>query len=235
MITVDDRELTQHPEIQVELTIPYTVQRLEAGDYAFLDRNNDPLGIERSEIGNLVQKLRSGELEEQMYKCQDSYASVILLKEGVYDGVSGLLATYTNSNRGYFRIHVFPRTYYETIKAVEIRLSEMGIEVIDSPNFSCSMSIIRLIYNQRTKPEEEHTLFKRTRAVSIPVKLTSNPAVPRLMALANRMPEKVAIRLIHKYDNIWGILNAPDNELLETEGMGKGLLKKLKEGVGKPE
>ncbi len=215
------------------MEIPNTVHRLDAADYAFLDHSNEPTGIERSEIGNLVQKIRSGELEDQMYKCQDNYTSVILLIEGVYDKVDGLLAVHKESNRGYFRTHIYPHTRYDYIKAVEVRLSEMGVELIYSPTFQCSMTTIRTIYNQRTKPEGEHTLFKRTRAVKMPVKLTSNPSVPKLMALANRLGEKVAIRLINKYGSIWAILNTPDEELLETEGMGKGLLRKLKEGVGK--
>jgi len=53
------------------------------------------------------------------------------------------------------------------------------------------------------------------------------------MTLANRMPEKVAIRLVNKYDTIWNILHTDDSELLQVEGFGKGLLDKLKKGVGK--
>ncbi len=238
MITADDREAKEAGEhhgvsLSTALGIPCVIQRLEAADYAFLDRDNAPLGIERSEIGNLIQKLRSGELEEQMYKCQDNYASVILLIEGVYDQIDKLLAVYKNGNRGYFRTHVYPHTQFDYVMALIVRLSEMGVEVIPSPNFHCSMTIIRVIYNQRTKPEEQHTLFKRTRAVNIPVKLTANPSVPKLMALCPRLGEKVAIKLINKYDSIWTILNTDDTELLEIEGFGKGLLDKLKKGVGR--
>ena len=240
MIIVDDREAKEaeeHHDITISspgvLGTPCAVERLEAGDYAFLDRDNQPTGIERSEIGNLIQKLRSGELEEQMLKCQKNYASIILLIEGVYAQHGGLLAVHRKGNRGYFRTHIYPHTYYDTIKAIEVRLSEMGIEIIYSPNFECSMSVIRTIYNQRTKPEEEHTLFKKIRAIKIPMKLTSNPAVPKLMALCPRLPEKIAIRLINKHGSIWNILHVDDSELLEIEGFGKGLLDKLKREVGK--
>lgn len=232
MIVVDDRETTQHPEI-VELLPSVSITRLEAGDYAFLDRAHSPLGIERSEVNNLVQKLRSGELEEQLTKCQEAYSTVILLTEGVYDHVGELLATYSPGRNGYFRTHVYARTPYNIVPALLVRLSEMGVELIHSPNFECSMEIIKTIYNQRTKPEEEHTLFKKTRALKIPTKLTNNPAVSRLMALCPRLSEKVAIRLINKYGSIWNILNTGDTELLEEEGFGRGLLAKLKEGVGK--
>ena len=235
MLVVDDREVTQHPEIPNTLDVPnIQIRRLEAADYCFLDAHSEPLGIERCEIGNLVQKVRSGELEEQLYKCQDNYTSVILLTEGVYDQVEGLLAIHKGGNRGYFRVHVYPHTYYDYIMAVEIRLSEMGIELLHTPNFQCSMTTIKTIYNQRIKPEDEHTLFKRTRAINIPVKLTSNPSVPKLMALANHLGEKVAIRLINRYNTIWDIVHAPDEELLSIEGVGKGLLQNLKRGIGKP-
>ena len=241
MITIDRREVKEaeeHHGISLPdiLDIPCVVDTLEAGDFAFLGKNNEPTGIERSEVGNLIQKLRSGELEEQMYKCQTNYASVILLIEGIYDEIDGLLAVYKRSNRGYYRNYIYPHTRYVDIKALEIRLSEMGIEVIHSPNFQCSIDIIRVIYSQRTKPEEEHQLFKKIRVIKIPVKLTSNPAVPKLMSLAGgRLAEKAAIRLINKYSTIWELMHQPDDELLTVEGVGKGTIRKLRQGIGKPE
>ena len=235
MLVIDDREMTQHPEIPSLLSIPIRVIRLEAADYSFLNRNNEPVGIERCEVGNLMQKIRSGELEAQLVHCDENYSDVILLTEGVYDHVAGLLAHYKKTREGnaYYRNRVEPNFRYAEVKALEIRLSELGIEVMESPNFTCSMSLIETIYQQRTKPEEQHTLFKKVRAVKIPVKLTANPAVPKLMTLCPRLPEKVAIRLIHQYDSIWTILNTPDEMLLEVEGFGRGLLDKLKKGVGK--
>ena len=233
MITIDRREVTEHPDIPFLIEIPFTVNTLDAADYAFLDCNNEPVGIERSEIGNLLQKLRSGELESQMEKCRDNYSSVILLVEGVYDQVNNFLAVHKESNRGYFRTHIYPHTRYDYTMALLVRLSEMGIEIIHSPTFACSIIVVRTIYEQRTKAEEDHRLFKRVRQVRLPVKLSSNPAVPKLLALASRMPEKVAIRLINRYGGIWNILSTPDSELLGVEGMGKGLLEKLKKGVGK--
>jgi len=233
MIIIDRREIQEHQDIPELIELPFTMDTLEAGDYAFLDRDSVPVGIERCEVGNLVQKLRSGELEDQMVKCDSNYGSIILLIEGVYDQVSSFLAVHKESNRGYFRSHIYPQTRYDYAVASLIRLSEMGIEIIPSPNFACSMIVVRTIYQQRTKPEEEHSLFKRIRPIRIPVKLSSNPAVPRLMALCSRLGEKVAIRLINQYDSIWNILNTEDRELLEIEGMGRSLLNKLKKGVGK--
>lgn len=234
MLTIDDREIAEHPDIPYLIEVPFTVSRLDAADFAFLDYNNEPTGIERSEIGNLLQKLRSGELESQMLKCADNYSSVILLVEGVYDQVSGFLAVHKESSRGYFRTHIYPHTRYDYTMSLLVRLSEMGIEILSSPNFACSMLLIKAIYEQRTKPEEEHHLFKKIRQVRLPVKLSSNPAVPKLLALCNRLGEKVAIRLINRYNNIWGIIHAPDEELLGIEGMGRGLLQNLKKGLGKP-
>lgn len=233
MITIDRREIAEHQDIPELIELPFVVDTLDAGDYAFLDVHSEPVGIERCEIGNLLQKLRSGELESQMAKCDQAYNSIILLTEGVYDKVNGFLAVHGESTRGYFRKHIYPHTRYDFTMASLIRLSEMGIEIIPSPNFACSMVVVRTIYNQRTKPEEDHSLFKRIRPIRIPVKLSSNPAVPKLMTLCPRLPEKVAIRLINQYDSIWNILSTPDSALLGVEGMGKGLLDKLKRGVGK--
>lgn len=232
MIIVDDREATQHPEIS-ELLPDISIARMDAGDYAFLTYHHELQGIERCEIGNLVQKLRSGELESQLTKAQELYNRFILLYEGVYDDKDELLAIYELGSRGYFRKYVFPNTSYAYAIGSLASLSEMGLELIHTPNFLCTMIAIRTIYRQRTKPDGERTLFRKNKAITMPTKLTRNPAVPKLMTLCPRLPEKVAIRLINQYDSIWNILNTEEGELLQIDGFGRGLLNKLKEGVGK--
>lgn len=235
MITIDRREIQQHQDIPELIEIPFVVDTLEAADYAFLNYKNEPLGIERCEVGNLVQKLRSGELESQMLKCQANYSSIILLTEGVYDSVQGFLAVHGEGGRGYFRKHIYPHTRYDYTIASLIRLSDMGIEIIHSPNFECSMVVVRTIYNQRTKAEEEHKLFQRIRVPKFPVKISSNPSVPRLLGLCPRMGEKVAVRLINRYDSIWAIASTNEKELLEIEGFGKTLIKRFKDNLGVPD
>lgn len=153
----------------------------------------------------------------------------------MYDGEKELLTTYKKAARKaiYYQNHTYDRSRYDYVVAAEIRLSELGLEVIHSPNFKATMTVISTIFNQRTKPEEEHTLFKRTRALKMPVKLTKNPLVPKLMAVgAPGFPEKVAIRLTQKFGGLYGIMLANDEDILAVEGMGKGLLYKLKKGMG---
>jgi len=234
MLVVDDREVNEHPKILELLDLPdIKVIRLEAADYSFLDANDEPVGIERCDISNLAQKLRSGELESQLRQCDEMYSVIYLLTEGVYDHVSDLLAVYGESGRGYFRKFVYPNTRYDYIIGALIRLEAMGIRMIHTPTFACTMKAIKLIYDQNRKSEDEHTLFQRIRPIKIPVKLSANPAVPKLMALCPRLPEKTAIRLLHKYDNIWNILHANEGEILGIEGMGRGLLARLKREIGK--
>uniref|UniRef100_A0A6M3LF50 Putative nuclease n=1 Tax=viral metagenome TaxID=1070528 RepID=A0A6M3LF50_9ZZZZ len=233
VLTIDRREIQEHQDIPDLIELPFVVDTLIAADYAFLSHDGSPVGIERCEIGNLIGKLRSGELESQMAKCELAYSSIILLVEGVYDKVQGFLSVHGESGRGYFRKHIYPHTRYDYAIAEQVNLSGMGIELIHSPNFPCSMVVVRTIYNQRTKPEEERSLFRKIRPIRIPVKLSANPAVPMLMSLCPRLSEKTAIRLINQYDSIWNILNVSDDDLLQTEGFGKTLIRRLKEGVGK--
>ena len=234
-ITVDDREVTEHPDIPTMLKTPVVVQRLEAADYAFLDRNNQPIGIERCEIGNLMQKIRNGELESQLVKCDENYSTVILLTEGVFDSMSGLIAHYRKTRNGnaYYRNRIETSFRLAEVQSLLVRLSELGIENVWTPNFDCSMAMVDTIFKQRTKPEEDHTMFRKVRKVTIPTKLSANPAVPMLLGLCPRMPDKVAIELIYQYGSIWNILNQPDTALLAVKGMGKGLVEKLKKGIGK--
>jgi len=235
VMIVDDREMGEHPEIPGLISVPVTVTRLDAGDYAFVDVTGELLGIERCEIRNLIQKLKSGELEDQLVKCERYYKTIILLIEGVYDRIDEFLAIYKyNPDRQLFFLSMIdPRTRYGEIKGLEIRLMSLGIEVIETASFASSMRTLSILHEQRTKPEESHRLFKKAKTIHIPAKYTTNPAVPKLMSLADRLPEKVAIRLIDKYTTIWNVINAPDEELLQIDGLGKGLIKKFKEGIGK--
>jgi ERCC4-type nuclease len=232
MITVDRREVSQHPEIPELLPVSICIDTLEAGDFAFLDRDGQPLGIERCEIGNLIQKLRNGELEQQLAKCSELYVSTIVLVEGIWDSIGGFLAIYKQTDKSYYRVRIYPNTRYSPILAALIRLSELGAEVLQTPNFVCSMLAIGSLYQQRTKPEEQHTLFRKARTLRMPTKLTNNPAVSRLMALCPRMGERAAIRLISRFGSILAVLRADDKELLEVEGVGKGLVKNLREATG---
>jgi ERCC4-type nuclease len=232
-ITIDTREYQQHPETKDLLKGNTQILLLDAADYAFLDRNHEPVGVERCAIMNFVQKMRSGELEAQLTRCADQFSTVVLLIEGVWDmRAGGNLAVHKAHDRGYFCQQIYPSTRYDYALAFLIRVSELGIEVLQTPNLAASMVALETLYKQRTKPEELHTLFKHARALRIPTKTSSNPSVPRLMGLCPRMSEKASIKLLFKFGSIWNILNATDAELLEVEGIGKGMVKNLRECVG---
>jgi ERCC4-type nuclease len=235
VLTVDSREVMEHPEIPTSFKIPCKVERLGSADYAFLDREFLPTGIERCEIGNLMQKIRNGELESQLIRCSQDYSKVLLLTEGVYDEVGGLIAHYKKSREGnsYFRTRIEPSFHYKEVKALEIRLSELGIETLWSPNFDASIHLIECVYEQRTKPESAHRIFKNLRPVKIPAKLSSNPAVPKLLSLCPRLDEKVAIRLVNQFGSIWNIIHSSDDELLSIEGFGRTSLNNMNKVLGK--
>jgi len=235
LIVIDSREALEHPEISTLLKVPYRVERMDSSDYSFLDRANNPVGIERAEIADLIGKIRSGRLEAQLTRMDEAYSSVILMVEGVYDQMGGLLTHYKKSREGksYYRTRIESYTRYNDILACMVRLSELGIEILQTPNFEASMLLVETIYKNRTKPEEAHTMFRKIRKVVIPVKASSNPAVPMLLALCPRMTEKGAINLIYKYNTIWNVLNQTDKDLIEVEGFGKQGLNNLKRGIGK--
>lgn len=233
MLIIDDREVTQHPELTTELSIPVKVERRPAGDYIFMDNHQELEGIERCEIGNLMQKIRNGEIESQLTRCDQEFSKVILLIEGVYDHMGGFITHFKKNKEGtsYYRNRIEPQWKYVDLEAFIIRISELGFEVFQTPTFECSMRFLECLYNQRTKDEKTHTLFKKIRPIKIPVKLSSNPAVPKLLALCPRMQEKVAIRLINRFGSIMGILLASDKDLMEIDGLGKTGIDNLKKSV----
>ncbi len=236
MITADDREVTQHPDIPTYLP-GCNIQRLDAGDYAWLDCDSNPVGIERCEVGNLMQKLNSGELENQLRVAEELYDKFYLLVEGVWDEDDNQVQSYkhiTMKLKGHaIKAYVSTKRHgffqYDRLQAFLIRIEEMGIRLLPSPNFPCSMRIIRLLELKQSEPQEGHKLFTSTSAIRIPTKFTKNPAVPRLMSLCPRLPEKVAIQLINDYGSIIGILMAKD---IQVEGFGKTLQERLRQNVG---
>jgi ERCC4-type nuclease len=231
---IDTRELAEHPEIPIRLKTPIDrIELLNAGDYVFFAANNT-VCIERCHVMNLVQKLMSGELESQLIRCAEQYGQVILLTEGVYDHVDKYLAVskMTRSGEGYYRNHVYPSTRYKELANLHARLIQLGCGLINTANFECTLLTLESIYEEWTKSESAHSLFIKTHPFIIPSKLSSNPAVPRLMALVPRLSEKVAIRLINKYGTIWNLVRADTSDVLMVEGFGPVSLKKLKENIG---
>lgn len=232
MILVDDREYNEHPDLTELISIETRIERLNSADYAFMDINRETVGVERCEISNLIQKIKSGELEQQLSRCVEDYSRVILLVEGVFGSIGGFVASYKKTTNGFYRNHIFARTTYNSVMALLIRLSDLGIEILQTSDFDCSMYSLVQLYEQRNTPEEEHTFFRRIRQARIPTKLSNNPTVPRLLALCPRLPERTAVELVNKYGTIWNIVNTPEKELLKTEGLGKVLVRRLKGNIG---
>ncbi len=235
MLTIDRREDQQHPEFAnglVSAQIPIRVDTLDEADFAFLNLMREPIGIERMAISNYVQKLMDGELEAQLRRCADSYFTTYVLIEGVYTPSKGRLAIHRSTRRGFYPSKTYARISYGVVVSSLVRLESMGFKLIHSANPDATIYVIESIYNHHQKHEDDHTLFTKLRPPKIPVKLSANPAVPKLLALCPRLGEKAAIRLINQYGTIWEILHRPDKELLEIEGFGKVALARLKASVG---
>lgn len=241
MITVDDREVTEHPDIPTMLP-GCQVQRQET-DYMFLTVSSEVCGVERSEVGNLIQKIVSGELERQVRLASEVCNLFYLLPEGVWDEEAGKVISYRKKlvylpahNRreyAYILSHRYDSYQYDSLASLLIRLEQMGVRLLPaSPNFMCSIRIIRLLETKLTEPPEARTLFRKVQSVLLPTKLTKNPAVPRLIALCPRLSEKTAVMLINKYETILNIVNAPESDVLRVDGMGATLLRRLKDNIG---
>lgn len=236
MITVDTREYEQHEDIPTYLP-GCQILKLDAGDFAFNNYQSNPVGIERCEISNLMQKLNDGQLESQLRVAEELYSKFYLLTEGVWDEEDKAVQIYKKINmnlkghrvKAYISTKKYGFFQFDRLEAFLIRIEEMGVRLLMSPNFPTSMRIIRLLEIKNTEPEESHKLFTSISAVKIPTKLTKNPAVPRLMSLCPRLPEKVAIQLITDYGSIMGIIMANPTDV---DGFGKVFQERLRENVG---
>ncbi len=235
MLTIDRRENLKHPEFAKGLEsakIPVRVETLAEADFAFLNLSKEPIGIERMSVSNYVQKLMDGELEAQLRRCAESYFTTYVLIEGVYTPSKGRLVTHRSTRRGFYPTKTYDRISYNVVVSSLVRLASMGFVLLHTANPDATIYMVEAVYVHHHKREADHTLFAKLRPPKIPVKLSANPAVPKLLALCPRLNEKAAIRLINQYGTIWEILHRPDKELLEIEGFGKIALAKLKESIG---
>jgi len=234
MLLIDDREIVQHPELPGMFTVPTAVERLGAGDFCFLDRDRNLIGIERVTINNFFQTLHSGELEEKLNKCLDLYATTILLLQDIYFDEGNRITLYRRTEQGrFYCYHILPTATFNQLASALDRLGEYNIQLRTSHTLEESVKVIEAIYGQRKEPEEQHHLMKRP-PKPIPPRWTGRRDIALLTAMCPRMPVKVANALLEKYGTIWMVLNAPLEGLLEVRGMGQGLLRNLREGIGIP-
>ena len=209
------------------------ISQLDLGDYAFCGASGVTV-VERKEIGNLVSSLTSGELEEQLARYIGEYDKVVVLVEGMYGvGAEGQLESYRTYGTHLTTYHDWPDRKYRSIIAMLDALFDYGIETVYTKGHEETAEAVVALYDRAQKPPEAHKFLRRYIRRKPSVYVVGEPGVKKLLDLWDGLPEVAARKLVEKYGSVWAILQLGKEELMETDGVGPGRVKKLDEVLGR--
>ena len=244
MLYVDDREPrpnAKYPDRQdmVELLtkqeVPARITHLEVGDYQFYDRDGGLILVSRKG-SDLLQSVFEGHFQDELNRCCNlvkSYGDgrVFALFEGPWECVKDGVVWCQSDGWALTQAARPHATQHNTILGIELSLQLDGIMVMHTNSIYETSVALATLY----KRSQEGWPSTMTKGRKLPPLLrTRDVRVARLMALVDRLPEKVALQLLQKWDNIGAILEmsvVDPSPLLSVKGFGPTLLQNLREAV----
>jgi len=184
------------------------VTELETGDYMFFASGDLSVVIERATIGDLLSKLTSGRLYDQLQRIS-AFDVAILLLEGVYSpGRDGKIRL-PHGELG-FR--------YEAVENLLLDAQLRGIILARTPSLEASARLIRGYYHYLTK-EEHRFQVKKRRFFSFAGKVT--PQMQLVCSLPG-INYVLGQRLLDHFGVPLTVFQAEVEALAEVEGIGRG-------------
>jgi ERCC4-type nuclease len=220
MIIVDSREPAQLKDALPQF-IDVTVETLKYGDYLWTKKDGSLRVIERKTLDDLISSLRTNRLEEQLAGCIKEYRRVSLLVEGSLFEKGGIIPT------------TFMDLKPEMFNNLMCSIQEHNIEFLWSPSLKYTPKILLALWKRDQKPQESKKLLMGKVQRKNPMIFHRDKRIGVLMAVWERLPEKVAAELVKQYGGLFGVLHAPEKDLLKIKGLGKGLIHNLYRSVGK--
>jgi len=203
MLLMDRRE---PKEILKRLDDIGEVTELATGDYMFFGSGDLSVVIERAAIGDLLSKLTSGRLHEQLRRMSGFDVPVLLL-EGVY----------SPSRDGFVRLpHGELGFRYEAVENLLLDAQLHGVILARTPSLEASARLIRGYYGYLTK--EGHRLRVGKRRFFSFGKVT--PQMQLVCALPG-VDYVLGRRLLDRFGTPLGVFSAGEDALAEVEGIGK--------------
>lgn len=244
MLYVDDREPrpnVKYPNRQdmVQLLdclgVPAKFERLQVGDYRWYDSLGDLIIVTRK-ASDLLQSVFDGHFQTELNQCckmVDSYGGgkVIALMEGPWAVTDEGVAWFRGDGYGGFQMDRPHATRHEMVPGIELSLQLDNIMVMHSCSVWETAVTLSVLY-KRSQNGWPSTMTRGRRLP--PLHRTTDQRIARLMALVDRLPEKVALKLIQQFGTITVVVGLADenpNELLKVPGFGPTYLRKLQEAI----
>lgn len=194
MIFVDDREPEHICEILQNIGVEFQRKRLEVGDY-LIKHGSYEISVERKDIRNYVSSIVSGRLFNQLYNLSLSFEKSFIFIIGDFDLVDG---------------RIDRKAFIGSLVSIALREaggSIFAIQLRSDEEFCLALKYI-------------NSKLESGKLKAVPRAKKGNNAVAMLMAIPGIGEEK-AKRLLEKFGNVHGIVNASIAELRKVEGIGE--------------
>ena len=216
----------------------HNLVQLGFADYVWFAHDGHRIQVERKQWGEILSD--PDHVEEQLRRELIAAEETILLVEGVAEATALGMDTYTKSgDKPYFRLqHSYgtpkhPQSgLYHRIQSWLWQLDKAGISVYRTCHNNDTAGALVAWYHSSQK--ESHTTLQRYIKPHVNIK-AYDPAVLTLMGIEGvELGEVRAKALLSYFGSIWDVFNAPLSSLVDVEGIGPGIARKLISAIRRP-
>lgn len=233
-LVVDTFEPAEVKE-EVKASIPISVVTLaKTGfcDYLWTGYDGHLITAERKEVHDLAGRVDDLEVQlKNAIKAVGDKGEVILIVEGLMIPVGNATMLYKQKRDGtiFFQDRIANRPYAYYMSFI-YALDKLGVSTYWTGSMQGTASALVSFVKESNKPE--FTTFNRYIKAK-PKMAVLNPQVEGLMNLCHGIGASRAQALIKQFGTVWGVLSADESELVQVDGIGKVIAKKIAQDIGK--
>ena len=205
-IIIDERERKSGiPKLLKSIGVNVEIKTLPIGDYIV----SHETVVERKSINDLISSIFDGRLFDQCNRLKEHFQFPIILLEGDVDEIESITEN--------------PLVFYGALSTIAI---DYKIPIIPTPNASHTAKL--LVSLSSRKESIKGPLLKKIKK--------SNDVQKQQLSVLCSLPgvgEKIAIRMLEKFESPLKVLSASTKDLAKISGLGESRAKKIKKMLEK--
>ena len=205
-IIIDERERKSGiPKLLKNIGVNVEIKTLPIGDYIV----SHETVVERKSINDLISSIFDGRLFDQCNRLKEHFQFPIILLEGNVDEIESITEN--------------PLVFYGALSTIAI---DFKIPIIPTPNASHTAKL--LVSLSSRKESIKGPLLKKIKK--------SNDIQKQQLSVLSSLPgvgEKIAIRMLEKFESPLKVLSASTKDLAKIPGLGESRAKKIKKMLEK--
>ena len=205
-IIIDERERKSGiPKLLKSIGVNVEIKTLPIGDYIV----SHETVVERKSINDLIASIFDGRLFDQCNRLKEHFQFPIILLEGNVDEIESITEN--------------PLVFYGALSTIAI---DYKIPIIPTPNASHTAKL--LVSLSSRKESIKGPLLKK-------IKKSDDVQKQQLSVLCSLpgVGEKIAIRMLEKFESPLKVLSASTKDLAKISGLGESRAKKIKKMLEK--